>query len=107
MLAAGDLDRRVTILNPTSSQNGAGETVTAYADGATVWAQVRQASALESIRNGDTTAQAGYAIRIRWREGVSEANRLRYDGRVLETSKVIEGWERRVELQIVAHEVKP
>ncbi len=103
---AGDLDKRVTILSPTSTQNGAGETVTTYAAIATVWAQVRQQSAMESIRNADTTAQATYAIRIRWRPDVTEKCRLRYAGRDLEISKVIEGWERKVELQIVAHEVR-
>jgi SPP1 family predicted phage head-tail adaptor len=102
---AGKLDKQLTILAPSHTQNNAGETTTTYEELATVWAQVRQPSASETIRNADTTAQAQYAIRIRWRDDVTAACRLEYQGRTLEISQVIEGHRRRTELQLVAHEV--
>lgn len=104
-MQAGALDRQITLLAPTSTQNNAGETTTTYTAIATVWGQVRQPSASETIRNAATTAQVQYAIRIRWRDDVTAAFRLLYQGRTLEISQVIEGNKRRTELQIVAHEV--
>lgn len=117
-MKAGKLDRLVIISTPISESDvgeNAGETTTTYEYLATVWAEVRQPSAMETVRNGATTAQATYAIRIRWRDDVTAGCRLTYVGRdiheisqrrTLEISQVIEGHKRRTELQLIAHEVR-
>lgn len=107
-MRAGELDQRIKILSPRSIQNGAGETTTFYDVSAEALAQVRQQSAMETIRNGDMTAQAAYAIRMRWRPGITAGCRVLVPAldRTLEISQVIEGHKRRTELQLIAHEVQ-
>lgn len=104
-MKAGELDRRITLYQPTTVRTATGATTTTYAEAATVWARVRASTASEQIRNGLTSAAAPHAIRIRYRTDVDETWRIGFEGRTLEIGSVIE-FGRREALDIVATELR-
>jgi SPP1 family predicted phage head-tail adaptor len=84
MLAAGTLDRRVTILVKTETRDPVYNTpVYSWEPLATVWAQV------QDVLPSRAYAQAGELaltkrparVRMRWRDDVTQENRVEIDGR--------------------------
>lgn len=70
---AGQLKHRITIRQPASGQDGAGQPNVGWTTLATVWADVRYSSGLESIKADAQTGLAKASIRIRWRTDVTSA----------------------------------
>lgn len=81
-LAAGKLNRRITIQRRDSGQDGAGQPVQTWTDVATVRAQPAGDTGLSTIRaSGDLPAPIKrYSFRIRYREGLDEGMRVVYGG---------------------------
>ena len=77
-LAAGKLNRRITIQQLAAGQDAAGQPVQTWVDVATVCANVAGATGLATIKNtGDVSAAIKrYSIRIRFREGLDEGMRV-------------------------------
>ena len=77
-LAAGKLNRRITIQQRVAGQDEAGQPVMTWTDVATVWANVAGATGLGTIKTGGdvTAAIKRYSIRIRFREGLDEGMRV-------------------------------
>lgn len=77
-LAAGKLNRRVTIQKRTDGTDAAGQPLLTWEDVATVWANVAGDTGLGTIRNaGDVPAAIKrYSVRIRFREGLDEGMRV-------------------------------
>lgn len=84
MLAAGDLDRRITIQRAMTVTDELGSEVPAWIDLTTVWASVEWVKDGERFRAAEVAAYAEVRFTIRWGVGVTAQDRVRYDGRVYE-----------------------
>ena len=104
MIASGRLNERVTLLDPQSVLDEAGQADTSARPVWTVWAEVRQQASTEDLDNGQTTAKVTYTVTIRYRDDIREHWQLqRACGTTLHISSIIERG-RREELVIQAHE---
>lgn len=104
MLAAGRLDRRITLQRATATQDGvSGEQVLTWADDMTLWASVEPLAGSELFRAQQLEAKADTRFRIRYRTGVTpvETLRISYGGRVYDLRSVVE-LGRREGLEILA-----
>lgn len=90
MIDAGELTERITIEQPTTTQNGVGETVLAWSTFATVWAKVQSLSGREAERYGEIVGFSGHKATIRALTGVSTSMRVIYRNRTLEVGAINE-----------------
>lgn len=90
-MEAGKLNERIQLIGQATTQNGFGESVVADADTLTVWASVRQQGSAEKQRNGITTTDDTFAIRMRYRESIDTTMKIVYRGRTLAISSVMPG----------------
>ena len=75
-MQAGRLNRRVTLQSPSQSVDEIGQPIPGWADVATVWADIRMKSGLESIKAGASVSVVQASIRIRYRAGVNAGMRV-------------------------------
>jgi SPP1 family predicted phage head-tail adaptor len=90
-MRAGKLDRRVTILARTATQEGVYGTDTAgWAEVATVWAQVQDIlpSRADRLAGEIELTNRPARVRMRWRDDVTQANRLKLNG---EEMRIVSG----------------
>lgn len=76
MTAPGDLNRRLVLLAPVESADGAGGVTRSYATVTTLWAQVVPQSARADIAAASLGAALRYAIVIRYRDDVTTRHRF-------------------------------
>ncbi|MCQ1779154.1 phage head closure protein [Neorhizobium galegae] len=80
MLNIGDMDRRITIERESETLSPSGDPRKIWAPVATIWAEVLQQSASEFF-TGYGEAETGTVIfRVRYRPGVTTADRVIHDG---------------------------
>jgi SPP1 family predicted phage head-tail adaptor len=80
-MRAGSLDRVITIQRFTSTVDDYGGVVETWADVATIRAQLVQASTDEYIAAGlGAQDKAVMIFRIRWMDGITNADRVSYNG---------------------------
>lgn len=81
-IAAGKLNRRITIQRRDSGQDAAGQPVLTWADVATVSAFIAGDTGLGTIRNSGALPAPikRYSFRIRYRAGLDEGMRVVYGG---------------------------
>jgi head-tail adaptor len=107
-LAAGDLDRRITLQTRTV-QRGAtlGDELVTWPDGDTVWAKVLESATATTLQDTATDQAALYArpmkVRIRWRVLDKTNTRLSFEGRLLRITGTAE-LGRRVGLELAVEE---
>lgn len=96
-LAAGSLNRRITIQTRLAGSDAAGQPVDAWADLATRWADVRGETGMGTIRNGGDVPAAikKYSFRVRFIETVNESMRIVYAGQIYMIEAVRMDWSRR------------
>ncbi|MEY9375882.1 phage head closure protein [Rhizobium leguminosarum] len=81
MLNIGNMDRRISIERETEAVSPSGDARKAWAPIATVWAEVLQQTASEFF-TGYGEAETGTVIfRVRYRPGITTADRVTYDGK--------------------------
>lgn len=73
---AGDLNNRVTIQQQGPSKDALGQLVTTWTDVATVWANIRHNSGIETIRAGADASTVRASIRIRYKSGLNAGMRV-------------------------------
>ena len=101
MLAAGKLNRRVTIQRPGATQDAAGQPVEAWIDVATVWAGVLMLSGLETIKADGPVSQVKASVRIRWRTDIDAGMRVVLGSSVFAIKAVIRDEVRREFIDLV------
>lgn len=112
MAHAGDLDKRVAIQNRTETRNLAGERVKgSWTTAATVYASIRPAGAREQLRAQSMEIRQEVTHTIRIRKSTATANltgesRILYNSRAFEILGIVDVWERGVDLEILAVEIK-
>lgn len=84
-MRAGRLDRRITLQDFTTSRDATtNEPVKTWSDVATVWAQVKEMGGREFDENSQYIGERKTSFFIRWRDDLSLAQRVLYDGIVYE-----------------------
>ena len=83
-LAAGRLNRRVTVRRKTLVPDGLGGRTTEWNSVVTLWAEVANQSGREAVLAGTLTGVSTFRVTIRWRGDITVADQLRLeDGRDL------------------------
>ena len=75
-MQAGRLNRRCTLQTPNTATDEIGQPIPGWTDVATVWADIRMKSGLESIKAGAPVSVVQASVRIRYRSGVNAGMRL-------------------------------
>ncbi len=83
-MQAGRLNRRCLLQSPSQSVDELGQPIPGWTDVATVWADIRMKSGLESIKAGAPVSVVQASVRIRYRSGVNAGmslvhNLVRYE----------------------------
>ena len=84
MMQAGRLNRRCQLQSPSQSVDELGQPIPGWTDVATVWADIRLKSGLESIKAGAPVSTVQASIRIRYRAGINAGMRVVHNLQVYE-----------------------
>ena len=90
MIAAGDLDRRITIERAIITADEYGNSVESWGAFATVWSKVTHVSDGEKWKAAEVGAHVDTRFLIRWGFSVTPLDRVIYDGRVYSINGVKE-----------------
>lgn len=75
-MQAGRFNRRCTLQAPGTTQDELGQPIPGWTDVATLWADIRMKSGLESIKAGAPVSVVQASIRVRYRAGITAGMRL-------------------------------
>lgn len=75
-MQAGRLNRRCTLQAPGTTTDELGQPIPGWTDVATLWADIRMKSGLESIKAGAPVSVVAASVRIRYRAGVNAGMRV-------------------------------
>lgn len=88
-MKAGSLNRQIVIQSRDTGSDDAGQPVQTWTTLATVWADVRGATGLGTMRAGlDGVEVNGYSFRIRYRTDVNAAKRVVFGGQNYDVKQV-------------------
>ena len=76
MMQAGRLNRRCILQAPGTTQDELGQPIPGWTDVATLWADIRMKSGLESIKAGAPVSVVQASIRVRYRAGITAGMRI-------------------------------
>ncbi len=76
-MGAGKLNHRITLSGLSSGTDELGQPLQSWVDFATVWADVRFVSGIETIKAGRESSTSRASVRIRRRSGVDVSMRAR------------------------------
>ncbi len=108
-LQIGRMRQRVTLQQPTLTQNSYGEPVAAWSDVQELWASILPASGMERYVSGGEQLQAGvtHRVRMRYRSDVSPIMRLLWGTRTLEIDSIQDPSGKTSEMVLMCSEVLP
>ncbi len=75
-MQAGRLNRRCALQAPGTTQDELGQPIPGWTDVATLWADIRMKSGLESIKAGAPVSVVQASIRVRYRAGITAGMRI-------------------------------
>jgi SPP1 family predicted phage head-tail adaptor len=75
-MQAGRLNRRCVLQSPSTATDELGQPIPGWTDVATVWADIRMKSGLESIKAGASVSVVQASIRVRYRAGITAGMRV-------------------------------
>lgn len=104
-LAAGRLDKRVTLQSATTARDGHGQPLETWSDIATVWAAIDPIRGREYFAAQQFAAETTHKVTIRHRSGISPKNRVLFGSRVFRIESVINPHERGERLELMCVEV--
>lgn len=81
MTTISDLNRRFTIQYQTKVADGYGSYTISYADHVTVWGKMTTHRSDEAVQAMKQTGRAVHNIRLRYRQGITAAMRIKYGQR--------------------------
>lgn len=87
---AGQLDQRVTVERLQQGQDEYGGPVTTWAPLFTTWAAVEPLTGREYFAAAAVQSEVTTRLRLRFRPGVSAADRVTHEGRVYDITSVID-----------------
>lgn len=83
-LDPGELDQRLSLLQPALVKDSLGQRVTTYALVTTVWARLLSMVSREAARAGAIDGGATLGFRVNWRTGIDRTWRVQWRGRQYE-----------------------
>ena len=101
----GKLRHRVEVQAETATPDEGGGWASAWTTAATVWAMVEPLSGRERMWGGAVLGEVTHRVTMRYRAGLTPANRLVYAGRVFDLLAVRDPDERREWLECDVREV--
>lgn len=107
-MQAGELDRQIILKQPSTAQSGSGaveETFTPLASGP-IWAGVQYGRGRKYVSAARINAEVAVVFTIRYREDITEAWRIGWDGLDFDIISIAEE-ERKEGLIIAAKGVQP
>jgi SPP1 family predicted phage head-tail adaptor len=78
--AAGNLNQRIQLQQPSTAQDATGEPLTTWSDVAAVWAHVQDISGRQYVAAGGVQNAVQTQITIRYRTGLAPAMRVLHNG---------------------------
>ena len=104
-LAAGDLRRRVTIEQQTTTQDAAGQQQTSWTPLRSCWANIRNASSKDVYAAAGFVCELSLFITVRYTaQPISSAMRVSYGSRTFQVQAVVDPDEANVVLQLMCLE---
>ncbi len=103
----GHLRERVTLQAAGIEVDAQGDPTYTWSDVATLWARVRPAGGRATTVAERRTLTKDYEVTIRWREGVSPAQRFVWRGRYLQIEDIGNLDERRCRITLLCRDVGP
>lgn len=88
-MQAGRLNRRCVLQAPGTAQDELGQPIPGWTDVATLWADIRMKSGLESIKAGAPVSVVAASVRIRYRAGVNAGMRVVHNLQAYEIKAVM------------------
>ena len=85
----GRLNKRITIQQKSSTYDDAGQQVESWNTFATVWADIKHNSGIETIKSDAIASSVKSSIRIRYLVGVNAGMRVNYSGLQYEITAVL------------------
>lgn len=106
-MPAGKYNQRVTLETQSVTRNSVGDEVIAWLPIATCWAEVRTFVATERYIAGAEQQQAKsvYQVQMRWRDGISVKDRVRWRDQTLEITSTEDRDGRKWELTLMCEGV--
>ena len=105
-LASGDLNRRITIQQPSSNKDQYGQPLQTWADVLSTWAAIKAATSKEVYAASGFTSQISHKITIRFPVQTIRSNmRVVYRARVFDVQAVSDLDESRVQLDLLCLEL--
>ena len=86
---AGQLKNKVTIQAKTDTVDAIGQPINTWVDVATVWADIRYLSGLESIKSDADVSIAKVSIRVRYRADIKPSMRVVCEGVIYHIKAVL------------------
>lgn len=96
------MTERIEIQVPVSARSSIGEAVKTWATAARVWAEVQTLRGQEFIAAQQAQYRAEYKVRIRYRPGISNEQRIIWRGKTLAITAVMDGGPRRGYIEMLA-----
>ena len=79
-MSAGKLNQRVTLSGLSAGSDALGQPLQSWVDVATLWADVRFVSGIETIKAGREISPSRASVRMRRRSGITRQMRARIGG---------------------------
>ena len=103
-MRSGPLRHRVTLQNRVTTKDDFGQTIESWTDLKTVWASVEPISGRELLSSQQTLGEITHRIRTRYRNGITAATRILFNGRIFDIQSSINNAEKNAFLEIMAKE---
>ena len=87
--AAGNLDRRIQIQQPSTAQDATGEPLTTWSDVAICWAHVQDISGRQYVAAGGVQNEVQTQITIRHRTGLAPSMRVLHAGNTYRVEAIL------------------
>lgn len=103
-MRAGDLRHRVEIVRAAVTRDASGAEVKTWPTLAHRWAQVRPLNGQEQLQAQQAQASMTHRIRIRYYEGLTVEDRIKFDGRFFDINSIADQDERHREMLLMCSE---
>jgi SPP1 family predicted phage head-tail adaptor len=85
----GELDRRITLRNPSTSTDAFGQSVRTYADVSSLWAKVEYKSGTEGEESNRLESVKRVEFLVRYNTAITEVSQISWDGDTFEVEVVL------------------
>lgn len=89
MISAGSLNHRVAIEARSSAKDAIGQPVLTWSIVSNAWANILVPTGLSAIRASAEVAEVKVSIRMRYREDITEAHRIRHGADLYDVQAVL------------------